>query len=362
VSVNRMALVALCSLALVPAAGGCSSNVEATSGAGTGSGSGSGSGGAAATGSGGASNAATGAGGGGGAGGSFDPGAMVTTVDTTIGPLPIDPGQEYTKCITVRLNNAEGAFVRRFRADLHEGSHHLILYRSSATDEAPNAVDCQGFSGIFSGDHPIFIAQQAKSDLVFPKDENGVPVGLEIAPNQMVRIEMHYINTSTQPINVSGDIHIDTVPLSTNVVKSDLAFWGTTNINIPPNSTADTGVKFQRALPDTHSFALTTHQHHFGTRMQVWYGDSANDLSTSVADSSNWSDPPLELFDPPLSFPAGSGGFSSKGFAYKCEWKNTSPNSVGFGEGFNDEMCFLWHYYYPSQGFQACVNGFCPKF
>ena len=27
---------------------------------------------------------------------------------------------------------------------------------------------------------------------------------------------------------------------------------------------------------------------------------------------------------------------------------------VSFGESFNDEMCFLWHYYYPSQGFQVC--------
>jgi hypothetical protein len=34
---------------------------------------------------------------------------------------------------------------------------------------------------------------------------------------------------------------------------------------------------------------------------------------------------------------------------------------VKFGESFNDEMCFLWQYYYPSQGFQLCVDGFCKK-
>jgi hypothetical protein len=32
---------------------------------------------------------------------------------------------------------------------------------------------------------------------------------------------------------------------------------------------------------------------------------------------------------------------------------------VKFGEGFNDEMCFLVQYYYPSQGFHICLDSFC---
>jgi hypothetical protein len=65
------------------------------------------------------------------------------------------------------------------------------------------------------------------------------------------------------------------------------------------------------------------------------------------------------ILAPPLEFPKGGATFSSKGFAYQCEYKNTTSNYVGFGEGIDDEMCFLWHYYYPSQGFQICFDGFC---
>jgi hypothetical protein len=314
----------------------------------------------------GAEETSTGAGGsesgsGAGTGAVFDPGGPVTTVTASMGPVTTQPGNELTECITVRLSNTEGAFVRRFRAALHEGSHHMIVYRSSAAFESPTPTPCSGFSGLLSGDHPIFIAQQAESELVLPTDASGGRVALEIAPGQMVRIEMHYINTTGKAIDVTGSLHLDTVPLDTAVIQSDLAFWGTQVINIAPSSEAVTNVQFNPALADTKTFALTTHQHHLGTRMRVWYADDINDTDEPpVADGKNWSDPPLELFDPPLEFPdSGDGETSSKGFAYQCEWKNTTPFPVGFGEGFDDEMCFLWHYYYPSQGFQICMDGFC---
>jgi hypothetical protein len=175
-----------------------------------------------------------------------------------------------------------------------------------------------------------------------------------------VRIEIHFINTTTAPLEVGGHIEVDTVPQESAVTASDLAFWGTTDITLPPNSPATTGVKFQPALAATKSFALTTHQHHLGTRMRVWYGDGVDVSSQPVADATNWAAPPLVIFDPPLVFPAnGAAAMSRMGFAYDCEWTNPTPSAVSFGESANDEMCFLWHYYYPSKGFSVCVDGAC---
>ena len=332
---------------------GCSSAVDTTPGTTTGTTTGAGGAGGAQSGS-----TTSGSGGSTGAGGS-----SLATIEQGIGPIPAGTGEEHTQCITVSLKNAEGAFVRRFRADLGTGSHHMIVYKSNATSESPTPQDCQGFSGLLSGEHPIFIAQQAKAQLDFPTDENGVPVALEIAPNQMVRLELHFINTTAQSLDVAAKLFVDTVPLTTAVVKSDLAFWGTQMIKVPANGVGDTGVKFQRALASTKTFALTTHQHHLGTEMKVWYGASAADPNQKmVADGKNWSDPPLELFTPALDFPDnGNGKVSSMGLAYQCQWKNTTATDVSFGEGFNDEMCFLWQYYYPSQGFQLCVDGLCKK-
>jgi hypothetical protein len=280
---------------------------------------------------------------------------MVESYKTGLGPIMLGPGVEQTNCIVVRLGNMNGGYVRRFRADLSAGSHHMIVYTSTDTTESPTPTPCAPLSGILMGQHPVFIALQPTATLVFPTDENDVPVGFQIAQNQMLKIEFHTINTTQAPLMVTGTAYIDTVPLSTKVTVSDLAFYGTKNIHIPANGSFDTGVNFQAALPGTKSFAVTTHQHHLGTEMQIWYSASPGDTSDRVADGTDWGNPPLVMLDPPLDFPAGG----SKGLSYECHWVNPTAMQVNFGESFNDEMCFLWHYYYPSQGFKECLDGVC---
>jgi hypothetical protein len=298
--------------------------------------------------------------------GDLDPYEVSVTVDA------VPPGYEDTRCITVNVGNDDAVHVRRFRGTLTDGSHHMIAYRSTATEEDLVPSPCFGFSGLLSDDHPVFIAQQHEASLPFPTD-GGVPVALTIAPRQMLRLELHYINTTAAPLDVNGALFIDTIPMDRPVIESDLAFWGTTNLNggstppseyIPAGGKGDTGVIFQRALPDTKSFAVTTHQHQLGTRMRVWpavldHVEEALAADVTVADNGNWADPPLVALDPPIIYPASGGTFSDSGLAYRCEWNNPTPSDVYWGEGFNDEMCFLWHYYYPSQGFQVCMAGLC---
>jgi hypothetical protein len=329
---------------------GCSNNVSLTGTGGTGGGgpggSGPGGSGTGATGGGGAGGS-----GGGGAGGSttttpttgtggMEPGT--TTLTAQMGPLTIQPGDEAVKCVVVSLNNPDSVLVRRFRTSLQEGSHHMIVYQSNQPPN-PNPFPCQSFN--VAGGSAIFIAQQANSELVFPKDASGTPVGLELGANQSLTLEMHYINATANSIDVLGKVELDVLPASANVIKSGFAFQGQLNIpTIPANGEADTGIRYQEMIPGTKVFSLTTHQHHLGTEMRVWYSTDMNDQSQLVADSKSWSDPPLEMFDPPLDF---SG--AKKGFSYDCHWKNPTPKDVNGGLSANDEMCFFWSYYYPAQ-------------
>lgn len=299
------------------------------------------------TGGGGATTEGAGGGGAGSGGdtstggtGGAEPGT--TTLKAQVGPLTVSPGDEAVKCVTVGLGNEQSVFVRRFRTTLHDGSHHMIVY---TTDQAPNPdpVPCQSFG--VGGGSAIFIAQQPQSELAMPTDPSGIPVGLELHPYQSLVIEIHYINPTSAPIDVLGALELDVLPVTSQVIKSGFLFQGAFGIpTIPPQGEADTGVLFEQAIPGTHVFALTTHQHKLGTRMRVWYAGDASDLSTPIADSTSWHDPPLELYDPPLSFPADG----SKGFAYQCHWVNPTPQPVSGGLGADDEMCFFWSYYYPA--------------
>jgi len=53
---------------------------------------------------------------------------------------------------------------------------------------------------------------------------------------------------------------------------------------------------------------------------------------------------------PAFQIPGGGG------FRIQCDYNNLSGQKVKFGEGFNDEMCFFWAYYYPSKGARVCAT------
>jgi hypothetical protein len=285
----------------------------------------------------------------------------LVTATGGIGPVHAPGGGEDTYCLHRRLDNATAGYVRKVRGKLTDGSHHMIVYVSEETEEDTAPVPCGGFDGIFvvedgipgldSKNIPIFIAQQPYVELALPEDD-GVPIGFRVEAHQMLRIELHWYNTAPDPVDVVGTVELDLLPEGKQeVIESSFGFWGTGAIDIPPNSEGDTGMLFQRALTDTKAFAVTTHQHQRGTRMQVFKGASHLDYDpTPLADNTDWAEPPLEMLDPPLFFDVGEG------LAYRCQWSNPTNQSIGFGESVDDEMCFLWLYYYPSRGFDICVH------
>lgn len=305
----------------------------------------------------GGSGGSAGQGASGGAGG----GEQLTTAQTSIGPVAADPGDEDTVCVFQRMTNPAG-FVRNIRGTLTDGSHHMIVYLSGETEEQLVPKRCGGFSGILnleggipgldSVDIPVFIAQQHEAEVKLPRDpETGKAIGFRVEENQMVRIELHWFNTTPKPLEVTGQVAFDMVDESEDVIESSFAFWGSTVIDIPPRSEYSTPVIFQRALTETKGFAVTTHQHQLGTSMKIWASDNASVSDDKLLmEGTDWAEPPLTMLDPPQFFDVGDG------LAYQCTWENPTDRRVGFGEGFGEEMCFLWMYYYPSVGFDLCVN------
>ena len=269
-----------------------------------------------------------------------------------IGPIDLAPGQETTMCITVRLPNKEAIMATRFSATLAPGSHHLIVYRSSRTEESATPVKCEPFGGILGGSEvPIMLVERPDDDVKMPPN-----VGLKLEANQMVKLEAHYINTSKDPIKGKGTFNVESVPAAqaASMIESDLSFWGSTKITIDPKQTFDTGTLFQPMIAGTKGFATTTHQHRLGTKMSIWYSKAAGDTSAPpVAVNTDWEHPTLFKLDPELQFNG------NEGLSYKCEYNNTTDSKIIFGESALQEMCFLWMYYYPSHGFDICFDGHC---
>jgi hypothetical protein len=272
-----------------------------------------------------------------------------TSVATaSIGPIAVAAGEEKTVCIVKALDNAEDIVATSFISDLAPGSHHLIFYRSAATAEQLTPTTCNPFEGLLGGDVPLVIVTRGHLEYDLPSG-----VGIKLAKGQLLKIEAHYINTTSAPIQGVGSVQVKGTPLATagSFQAADVGLWGTSNISVPAQSSFTTPVNFQKGIAGTKIFALTTHEHHLGTQAQVWASAQAGDVAHPIANDTDWANPAFVTFQEPLTMDG------TNGLSYQCAWKNPTDTAVSFGESALNEMCFAIFYYYPSHGTDICLDG-----
>lgn len=303
----------------------------------------------------GGSGGAAGSGGGAGVGGSG--GAFVPPADSFSvkwGPTMVPAGTENTQCVVKRLGNTEPVSIHEIHNALGATSHHFIVYRVNDTTERPEPYSCVPFTDTLN-DPPLIITQRSDDRLTLP---DGVAYTIE--PDQMIRLELHYINVSAAPQMAEATSTFIPMPAEEVEHEADIMFMGDTNISIPAMSEATLGPSFIQ-LPSRFNgvsyFAITGHEHQWGTNVHVEVAQSAGATGIPVYDVENfqWDEPQTVTYnDAQFSVPDGGG------FKVTCDWNNRSNQSVGFGTSVDDEMCFLWAYYFPSQGPLVCANGLLP--
>lgn len=289
---------------------------------------------------------------GGGSHAAADADSPLTTAETSIGPIDVPAGLEKTVCIEKRLGNAEDFLVSSITGDLAPGSHHLLVYRTSDTEENLTPTACQPFAGIAVGKAtPLIVITKPHVTWALPTG-----VGIRLQPNQMLRIEAHYLNAGSTDLQGQATVTLTGAPVSSAppFQEAELLVWGTTKISIPPQSTFSTGPLFQAGVPGMHFFSVFTHEHRLGTRMQVWASKAPGDTATQLADDTDWANPSWRSLDHPIDFDG------TNGLSFQCDWSNTTDQTVAFGESALQEMCFVIGYYYPSNGkVDLCLDGQC---
>jgi hypothetical protein len=284
---------------------------------------------------------------GGSDGAALSPGEAVTS----IGPIPLAAGVEKTVCITKRLGNDEDLVISSITATLAPGSHHLIVYRSKDTEENLTPTPCMPFTGLVAEEaEPIALIGLREFSWTFPSG-----VAIELPAHQMLRVEAHYINAGATALQGEGNVTFHGSPASSAPPwkQADLIFWGSTKIDLAAHSQGTLGPDFQVGIAGTHLISVTTHQHELGTGIQAWASAKPGDLANRITDDTDWAAPSWRLLDKPIDF-NGTNGLS-----FKCNWNNTTSAEVTFGESALNEMCFVGGYYYPSRGFDLCLDGNC---
>jgi hypothetical protein len=267
-----------------------------------------------------------------------------------IGPINLNPGEETVVCSTVRIPTTADTDVVRMQTTLRPGSHHLILYLSADTIESPMPTPCGSFDGVTMGQQPLFIAESASSTMVMPSE-----AAYHFPAGQMVHLEAHYINTTQSPLMGQGTVELTAGDPTKSYQPIGMMFCGSVLAlaapGLAPNQQTTLPVGFYAGgssvdLTKLKVFAFTSHEHHLGTDVKIWKGTQANHTATQLFDNPSWDNPPLQLYSDSnlLTFAAGEG------LAWQCTYDNTTSSTVSFGESANNEMCFIWAYYYPSIG------------
>ena len=265
------------------------------------------------------------------------------------GPIEVPSGTESTQCVVKRLGNDGRLFVNEIHNELGATSHHFIVYRVNGTEEQPEPFSCDPFEDTFT-DAPLIITQRADDRLRLPQ---GVAYALE--PNQMVRLELHYINVTEAPQMAEATSTFVSIDEGDVENEADIMFMGDTTFGEIDGLTTF-GPRFLKVpsrLNGVSYFAITGHEHQWGTDVYVeaTTGEGAAGDPVYDVDNFRWDEPETVTFDPPFKVPDGGG------FNLTCSWNNTSDSPVFFGTRVDDEMCFFWAYYYPSQGPVVCANG-----
>ena len=274
----------------------------------------------------------------------------------TWGPVNVPAGRESTQCVWMRLGNDTEIKVHQMHNKLNSASHHLIVYKDDQdTTEQLTPTPCEPFTGALNTSGmiaPIAITQKADDQIFLPHR-----VAYTFAPNQMIKLEMHYLNATDEEKPVEATVDFYVAKPGDIDHEASILFAGSPDIDIKPGETKTLHQFFK--VPDyldlskTKIFALTGHTHKLGTNVQVRVAPGKDGPMTEVYAPSpfKWDEPEtVSYYGDPFSVPTGGG------FDFECSWHNTTTQQVGFGESATDEMCFFWAYYYPSQGSKVCFH------
>ena len=275
----------------------------------------------------------------------------------TWGPVTVAAHVENTQCVILKLGNPSEIKVHQMHNVLGPGSHHVIVYKDDMdTVEKTTPFDCQPFTGALNTTGmvaPMMITQRTDDPLTLP---DGVAYTLKA--NQMIRLEMHYINSGDDPITAMATSEFYGADPATIHNEANILFIGTADVSLPPNAMTTvneffTPTRASLNLDNAKFFAITGHTHKLGVDMQVSLAATNGGPKTPIyaPQPFQWSEPTTAVFQP-NEFQVPSGG----GFDFTCKYYNNTAATVKFGESANNEMCFFWAYYYPSQGAHVCFH------
>jgi hypothetical protein len=260
----------------------------------------------------------------------------------------VAPGQEIERCKLVKVP-PEGLFVTRDELRFSQGSHHVLLYRTPYTEIPATTRDGTPINGAEVHDCNDGAPRSWKVNGIVAGSQSSeggsflgsLPTGvaLTVEPGTVLVMNTHYLNASTESLEVDARINLHTMPPEQVKVEAGIIFHYNDFIRIPANGTSS--ARMRCVTPrDISLVRLQSHMHRRGVG-SVANVVSADGSTQEVYTSSSWEDVPVRDFAPVLPIKAGQA------LDFRCDYVNTEARDVMQGLTTRDEMCVLLGAYFP---------------
>jgi Copper type II ascorbate-dependent monooxygenase, C-terminal domain len=286
--------------------------------------------------------AGTGGAGGSGGSGTLPPPAAGTGIQIQTKPFTVMPGQELFKCYHAQIPLDTELDVAEFESVMSTGSHHFILYRADGDTAPLDTVTDGGCSGNFS---TSWVYSSGQPHYGF---KNPPGVAMVLNAKQRVGFDMHYLNTTSAPINAV--VTLNMLFATGTFVKAAPLISFNTGIAIPPNGTQTvTGECTPGA--GANFYMASTHTHKRGVLSTIHRLLADGTLGEELVHTTDWEKPDFKQWQasPFLTFKAGEK------FRYSCSYQNDRNNVVTVGNSAElNEMCMAVTYFFPASAAGTC--------
>jgi hypothetical protein len=222
------------------------------------------------------------------------------------------------------------------------GGHHLIVYY---TDQK-----------VPVGHHPCTDVEmlglhQIAADAGNNEGVVALPDGYatKVPEGKQLVVQSHYIRTADGPLTVNDSISLKTIEDKDVKEFANSFVMVDGNFKVPARATATSTTKCA-APQDLDLLIMTGHMHEWGSHYKLERIDETGKSLETLYDA-DWeplfvAHPPIKTYDPktPLHFAKGTL------LRQTCTWKNTEDTEKAFPR----EMCVMFSYYIPDNGFIEC--------
>lgn len=285
------------------------------------------------------------------------PACLTVTIQTPA--TSVAPGEEGDDCYYVRMPNVYAASVRQFTSTLSPAVLHASL--QTTHDSGGQPVELQPPGTLLSGTcnwlgntqvRRVYWARQTNDGVTMPGDDgSGVPVAVASTPSQPAALEMHFLNPTDQPVNISVALTLTLLPPWIAFTNTATYITYNNNISVPANGTAP--ATDTCAVPPAVKFWwFSTHTHSTATSAELRNG------SSPIVSTTSWAAPAVATFAAPSFYPFAPG----EQLTYSCTYNNSQGFVVHAGGSYaNAENCVGIGYFFPATRSLICINNVGPQ-